>query len=271
MPSSDADHVIDLLREGHDDLAAIASGLSNDQITGPSGASDWDVSQVLGHLGSGAEIARAGLEATVAGDPPPAGDFNQSVWDRWDAMASSERVAAFVEADEAYVAMLEALGPDVRRDLRVSLPWLPEPVDLATVLMFRLSEATFHSWDVRVGLDADATLRPGPVGLLADRMAPQFAFLGQAAAMDATVAVAVTTSEPDRAFLLTVGEGVTVEPVGADDADASEGADGVLRAPAEAWMRLLTGRLGPGRTPATVSLDAADVTLDDLRRVFPGF
>jgi hypothetical protein len=44
---------------------------------------------------------------------------------------------------------------------------------------------------------------------------------------------------------------------------------GVLRLPAEAFVRLVYGRLpdGPG---ARVELDAGDLTLDDLRAVFPG-
>ena len=39
--------------------------------------------------------------------------------------------------------------------------------------------------------------------------------------------------------------------------------------PAEAFLRLVYGRLDPDHTPA-VDLDAADVTLDELRRTFPG-
>jgi hypothetical protein len=44
----------------------------------------------------------------------------------------------------------------------------------------------------------------------------------------------------------------------------------VVTAPAEAWVRLVAGRLGPEYTPASVSVTGS-VGLDDLRRVFPGY
>jgi hypothetical protein len=47
--------------------------------------------------------------------------------------------------------------------------------------------------------------------------------------------------------------------------------DGVLKAPAEAWLRLVAGRLGAEYTPEGVHLYGGAVTLSDLRRVFPGF
>lgn len=47
--------------------------------------------------------------------------------------------------------------------------------------------------------------------------------------------------------------------------------DATMWRPAEAWLRLLTGRLDAGHQPATVVIEFDGVTLDDLRRVFPGF
>ena len=40
--------------------------------------------------------------------------------------------------------------------------------------------------------------------------------------------------------------------------------------PLEAALRLLGGRLAPASTPADVDV-TGNVTLDDLRRVFPGY
>lgn len=72
MPSP-ADVPISALRSGCDDLAAHVRALTPDQLTGPSGASAWTVAQVLSHLGSGAEVGQAGLEASLgcAGAPRP--------------------------------------------------------------------------------------------------------------------------------------------------------------------------------------------------------
>src|SRR3954470_2744052 len=109
--SSPADRTIAALRSGHDHLASLVNGLTDDQLTGPSGASEWKVADVLSHLGSGAKITLAGFRSSLDGTPEPAGEFNQSVWDRWNAMAPQDQAAGFLEHDERLVASLEALTP----------------------------------------------------------------------------------------------------------------------------------------------------------------
>ena len=48
---SNADVVIAALRGVYDDLANRVSGLTDEQLAQPSAADEWDVSQVLSHLG----------------------------------------------------------------------------------------------------------------------------------------------------------------------------------------------------------------------------
>ena len=76
-------------------------GLTDEQLLDQSGASEWPVAQVLSHLGSGAEIGRDTLPRHGRGRRPPGDGFNQSVWDRWNAMSPREQANAFVESDEA--------------------------------------------------------------------------------------------------------------------------------------------------------------------------
>jgi hypothetical protein len=77
--------------------------------------------------------------------------------------------------------------------------------------------------------------------------------------------VHVTTEHPERHFELAVSpDGVALVPAGPDPAAG----DATLRLPAEAFARLLAGRLDP-ELPATVQAQGVD--LDDLRVVFPGF
>jgi hypothetical protein len=71
----------------------------------------------------------------------------------------------------------------------------------------------------------------------------------------------VLTSDPDRQFTLETGDAVTLTP--SDGSGPPE-----LRLPAEAFIRLVYGRLDPAHTPPT---DGADVDLDELRALFPGF
>jgi len=100
-PMSNADAVIDALRSGYDSLADRVSGFSDEDLAEPSGAAEWDISQVLSHLGSGAEISRAAVQAALDGEPNPGPDFNHAVWDRWNAMTGRERADGFLHRSKS--------------------------------------------------------------------------------------------------------------------------------------------------------------------------
>jgi len=260
-----ADETINALRSGHEDLATLLRGFTAADLTRPSGAAKWDVSQVLSHLGSGAEINLASLDGALEGTGNPGGDFNQSVWTRWDAMSSQERAESFLTADEALVRRYEGLDAATRQNLRVDLGFLPVPLDVAGVAGLRLNEVAHHVWDIKVAFDPAATLAPEATPLLFDQAAMLMGFLGKAHELDGgPVTIAVNTTSPVRSFGLAIGETVSL-------AEAPGDPDATLDAPAEWWLRLLTGRHAPEHTPATVTLSGGTVTLDDLRRVFPGF
>jgi uncharacterized protein (TIGR03083 family) len=262
---SSADPVIAALISGNDELAGLVSGFSDDDLAHSSGAGEWDISQVLSHLGSGAEIGRAGLKAALDGDSNPGADFNRSVWAKWDARSRRERADAFAPANQALLALYESLDEHTRENLRIDLGFLPAPVDLATVARLRLSEFTLHSWDIRVGFDKDATLPPDATAALLHREPDLVAWTGKADALDGReLTVAVTTTDPASVFSLRLRA-----PIGTD-LEAPERPDGTLALPAEAWLRLVSGRLAPRYTPAGV-ITEGDVDLDLLRRVFAGF
>ena len=98
---SNADVIIAALRSGNDSLAGLVSGYSDEQLAGPTGADEWDVSQVLSHLGSGAEITLNGLQAALDGKPNPGVEFNKTVWARYDGASRRERLTWFLAANEA--------------------------------------------------------------------------------------------------------------------------------------------------------------------------
>jgi len=157
---SNADTTIAALRSGHDGLASLVLKLSDEDLAKPSGASEWDIAQVLGHLGSGAEIGLATLRTALDGKPNPGREFNMTVWDRWNAMSRRHRADGFLTSDSALVEMFESMDRDTRTSLRIDMGFLPALVDVATAARMRLSESTLHSWDVRVGLHEGATLAP---------------------------------------------------------------------------------------------------------------
>jgi uncharacterized protein (TIGR03083 family) len=256
-----ADRTIAALRTNHDELAHLVSGLASDQLTGPSGADEWSLAQVLSHLGSGAEITLAGLRAAQAGDDAPGSDFNQSVWDRWDAMTPADQAAGFVETDNALVEAYEALSADERDDVQIGLGFLPTPLSIAGAAGLRFNEAALHGWDVRAGLDTSAALSSEAAQLLAEHFSGDIGFLlgwvGKADQIDARTVVDV------HGFGLVVDDGVSLNP-------SAEAATATFDGPLEAALRLIGGRLKPAFTPPGVTV-TGNVTLDDLRRVFPGF
>lgn len=262
--STPADQIIHALRAGHEELAALVRDLKDDDLREPSGASEWQVSQVLSHLGSGAEIGLAALTAAREGTPAPDGDFNRGVWQRWDAMSPEEHAAGFLASNERLVEAYEALDAETRQSLRIDLGFLPEPVDVATAARFRLSEFALHQWDAEVAFNPFAAVTPEAVPLLLDQIGGMLGWTSRPQALDGREGtLLVRLRDPERTFGLRLGEQITLT-------DAPEQSDGELSLPAEAWLRLVVGRLGPRYTPDGVQV-TGPVTLDDLRRVFVGF
>ena len=262
--TSTADQPINALRTGHTNLVALVKELPPGGLTGPSGASEWTIAQVLSHLGSGAEIGLAGLQASIAGADAPGGDFNHGVWDRWNAMSPEDQAAGFVTSNEALVSAYEALDDQTRDELKVKL-FLPQPVDVATAASFRLSEFTLHTWDVAIAGDPQAALASDAVEHLLDIAPYMFGWLGKPKDVLAgeSAQVAVHTSAPIRDFGVAITDKVALT-------DAPAAPDATVEIPAESWLRLVAGRLAPEHTPAGVSATGA-VTLDQLRKIFPGF
>lgn len=262
-----ADRAIAALRAHHTELTGVVGGSDSDDLARTSGSAEWDVAQVLSHLGSGAEITLGVLEAGLAGGEPPSQRSNEAVWDRWNAMDRAEQASGFVTADGALVARLEGLDATARQTAQIQW-FLPAPVDLDLFVGMRLAEVTQHGWDVRVATDPGAALAPAAVEPVLDTLTGPAAFVigfqGQADRWSGSpVAIRVETVEPARTVGLTIGDTVVL-------GEAPAEADAVLRAPAEAFLRLLSGRLAPEHTPDSVSVDGA-ITLDQLRQVFPGY
>lgn len=263
---SDVEAVIKALRTGHDGLAALVESLDEDALRKPSGASGWDVSQVLGHLGSGAEIADAVIRTALDGGANFVNGSNFAVWDRWNAMSRRTRAHSFLRANETLVALYESLGPRTRARLRMDLGFLTEPFDVvASTARLRLSEFSLHSWDVRVAFDEHAKLAPDATAVLLHAKPDLLPWVSEAQGLKGLRAVIeVTTTDPSSRFALRLQSPVSV------DFDVPEHPDGTLTLPAEAWVRLVAGRLSPWNSPAgVVSAGAAD--LDMLRAVFPGY
>jgi uncharacterized protein (TIGR03083 family) len=257
---STSSETLDLLHASHERFATALDGLEPEQATAQSYDDDWSVAQVAAHLGSSAEIFALHLEAGRTGSPAATMEVFQPIWDEWNAKDPLAQTRDAVAADAAFLDRLDSLSPQESEDWRLDL--FGEPRDLANLLRLRLSEHVLHTWDIVVAFDPGATLPEEPLGIVVGNLALVAQYTGQK--RSEPLSVEVRTFAPERAFHLDLGPGgVALSPSYDDTAAAAE-----LTLPAEAFVRLVYGRLDPGHTPRSVT--ATGVDLDLLRKTFPG-
>lgn len=248
---------IEALRGSHERLRALVGPLNDEQLGADSYDSEWTIAQVLSHIGSGAEIFSRLLAAARDGQAPAREEF-AAIWDRWNAKSPREQAGDAIVANEQFVSALEAFDAATLRSLRFTL--LGAETDVTGMARMRLTEHAIHTWDMEVALDSTAVLAPEPVALLIDGLDQTVGFAAKPSGLYANIRV--RTAEPVRDLALTAGDAVTVTPWTGDEQTAE------LALPAEALIRLITGRLDPDHTPPhTVS----GVELADLRKLFPGY
>jgi hypothetical protein len=194
--------------------------------------------------------------------PPGPGHF-RAVWARWDARPPRQQAAAFAEAVPRLHEAIDALDDAEQRELR---PYFHAgPVDLPVFLAFRLVEQALHAWDVHAAFEPAAAVDADAAGLLAELL-PSGASMADAEVLGALAParLAVVTSNPARRFVLDLGAQARLRP--ADDRKVS----GSLQLPAEALIRLVTGRLDPAHTPAGTVAEGRP-SLDELRQLYHGY
>ncbi len=245
------------LRGSHEVLKVLVEPLDANRLQGPSCASEWSISQVLSHLGSQAEIFGLFLDAGLAGEDPPGNDAYPPIWEAWNARDPQAQATDALRSDEELVRRLESLTPEEKGSFHLRLFGME--ADIATLARLRLGEVALHRWDVEAALDPTAEVAPDAVALLVDTLGQ---FVARAGKYDGTERqVRVSTTRPERHFTLEIADPVAL----VDGGGGSELPE--LALPAEAFIRLLYGRLDPDHTPA---VELRGVELEYFREVFPG-
>jgi uncharacterized protein (TIGR03083 family) len=259
--ADEIDSALSVLSDSHDRLAAAVKSLTGDEVTGTSYCSDWSIAQVLSHLGSGAEIFGLLVEAGLHGREAPGQEQNQQIWAVWDAKSPQDQVRDGVAEDGELVEQLAAIPTEKRQSWRLN--FFGSERGLADVIRMRLGEHVLHTWDVVVARDPSATLAGDAAGQVLDNLPELVAFIGKPTGEN--LRVHVTTEHPERFFELVIApDSVALARTGPEPAAG----DATLRLPAEAFARLLSGRLDPEHGAPS---EAQGLDLDDLRAVFPGF
>ena len=246
------------LRASHERIKALVEPMDEAALLAPS-AHEWSIAEVLSHLGSQAEILGTFFDASVAGEPVPGFEIAQPIWDAWNAKSPVAQRDDSIAVNEAQVRALEGLDAAAADAFRMD--FVGRELDLAGYVGIRLNEHAVHAWDVEVALDPDATIAPSAVAILLDGVGSVAARGGKGSSEPYSVRVG--TTDPARDLVVTVGEHVAIEP-----AEADARYDGAVDLPAEAFVRLVFGRLDPERTPE--HSESGMRGLADLRSVFPG-
>jgi len=245
------------LRQSVELLRQIQEDLPQDKVRASAYPTEWTVADVFSHIGSGAVILRQRFEDTLGGTEPDP-EFNQSVWDEWNAKEPEAQVREAPVADAAFLQSLEDADEAQRAAFHLSFG--PFDLDFDGFAALRLGEHALHTWDVAVALDSAATIPASSTDVLIGTVGRIAAFAGKPTGTEHTVHL--STTEPERGFTVTLGtdslELTTTDPASAPD----------LGLPSEAFIRLVYGRLDPAHTPAVTGSPAV---LDDLRAAFPGF
>ena len=250
-----ADPHLEALRSSVARLHDLTAGLDEDQLIGRAYPSEWCIADVVSHLGSGAVITSRRLDDTLADRETPE-DFAPGVWDDWNAKAPIAQRDDALAADAALLENLDAVTAEQHTTFSAAMG--PLTLDFAQFVAMRLNEHAFHTWDIEVATDPTATIPRQAAELVVDNLDLIARFT--ATPTGDTTTITVATTAPDRRFAVDLTpETVTFGP--SNDTSAAD-----LQLPAEAFARLVYGRLDPAHTPAGGHRPALDV----LRQVFPG-
>ncbi len=237
-------------------LRSVVEPLSDAQLDEPAYPAEWTIADVLSHIGSGAIITQRRLDDIVEGKATR-DDFAPGVWDTWNAKSARAKADDALVADRDLLERIESLSDEARSSFRFSMG--PLELRFDGFVGMRLNEHALHTWDVEVTIDPTATVPTKAAAHIVDNLELIARFTARPTGN--TQAIAVRTDQPRRDFSIELSPEVVT--LGAEDQSRQPD----LELPAEAFVRLIYGRLDPAHIPSTVSDDGV---LEELREVFPG-
>jgi uncharacterized protein (TIGR03083 family) len=250
-----ADALIEALRSSVDRLHDLVAGVPVDQLTRRAYPDQWSIADVLSHLGSGAVITKRRLDDTLAG-VATSDDFAPEVWDTWNGKnPESQRDDALI-AEAQLLSGIDAVTAKERAAFTSEMG--PMTFDFKQFVAMRLREHALHTWDIEVADDATATVNPKAAALIVDNLELIARFTAKPNGETGTITI--TTTEPRRGFTIELA----ADAVRFTSTHPGPGAD--LTLSAEAFIRLVYGRLDREHTPADPEADRVAT----LRQVFPG-
>ena len=136
-------------------LSEVVEKIDPTKYTDSAYPKEWSIADTMSHIGSGAVIMGRSFDDVVSGNEADP-DFNQSVWDEWNAKEPAAQVADALVANEALLDQLQMLDEEGRDKFEYSMG--PMKLDFGGFVSLRLQEQVLHTWDVEVTLNGSATL-----------------------------------------------------------------------------------------------------------------
>jgi uncharacterized protein (TIGR03083 family) len=245
------------LRNSQDRLSSLVQPLTPEQLRSPSYHA-WTIAEVLGHLGSQAEIFMRWVTNALEGTEPAGREALEPIWHAWNTREPDAKAADSLVVNERLVQRFEGISDDEFRSMHLNLFGME--LDAVGLPRLRLAEHALHTWDIAIALDPAARVAPDAAALLIDVLGPVAGHTGKP--QGKKVRLHVHTTDPERNMLLRIGDAVELS-----DWDGGS-AEGEITIPAEVFVRLVYGRLEPDNAPSVHLTDR--VSLDDLRQIFGG-
>ena len=250
----DVEELLSLLETSHEQLLSL---MRRDDAPAPKASAfpaEWAVSDVISHLGSGAEIFALILRRLVQDEPAPVQEDFVSIWSRWDAKAPEDQVQDGLQSDAYFVDVAVSASSEI-----TDVPAFGSIMPISEFLAMRLQEHIVHTWDIETAVNPSATFRSDYLPFLLDQLPSVAPRSARPVTLPLTVDIRVL--DPDAWFRLDLGAEASLAPL-----DSAPQAD--LTMSAEPFVRMIFGRLLGAR--AVVSGAEAELATH-LTSVFQGY
>jgi len=218
----------------------------------PSACAGWAVKDVAAHITEGASRAIPVVRATLAGEPAPQFTAEERAARTREvrALPGAELATRFPRDVDAVFLLFEGADEDA---LATTVVVPAGPHTLAELATQRLLEAALHAWDCAAPRDPAAALRPEAAAPLVDYLLGRIGRMatGDVGGLTATYHCALE-GPGGGPLTLALANGQATATRGAPPA-----ADVTLTLPAEAWVRLVWGRLDLDRALASGTVRAS--------------
>ena len=200
--------------------------------------------------------SRRSLQDVRAGNTTP-DDFNQSVWDEWNAKTPRAQADEALVADAALLEAFEAVPEGERAGL--TFPLGPLSLGFDEIAGMRLNEHAFHTWDIAVALDDAAVVPEDAAALVVDNLSLIARFSGRPDGQERTIAL--RTTDPERDIVLRLS---------ADGVELTAGRARAVTRSRTARRGVEPAGLRPARPRPHTAFTGDAALLAALRAVFPG-